>query len=279
MENLRESSEPYKFREYIEKSISELKEAKERSLDLEVVIPIGRKHADESPAFITLGDSDVNVEIVGQHGVGKLELIKSMLCSLSELYKQEEVECYYIDTTMCDTINAGEDGFEILYDSGIKSEQDVIRFITEWIPNKLGGRLAAIGSAEVTTVKQYNKVSRDRMVPIIIVVNELKRLLSNSAIDSDTKIKLNKSIEEVMLLGRTCGIHIITTNTFSSTLKESDSVSKLSNTKIYLKMNAAMQEALQLDNSTMADLNRYGMAYLKYATGDMIKIEFPYTGK
>lgn len=279
MENLRESSEPYKFREYIEKSISELKEAKERSLDLEVVIPIGRKHADESPAFITLGDSDVNVEIVGQHGVGKLELIKSMLCSLSELYKQEEIECYYVDTTMLDTINAGEDGFEILYDSGIRSEQDVIRFITEWIPNKLGGRLAAIGSAEVTTAKQYNEVSRDRMAPIIIVVNELKRLLSNSAIDSDTKIKLNNSIEEVMLLGRTCGVHIITTNTFSSTLKESDSVSKLSNTKIYLKMNAAMQEALQLDNSTMADLNRYGMAYLKYATGDMIKIELPCTVK
>lgn len=138
--------------------------------------------------------------ITGTVGSGKSVCIDALLTGLMYKALPNEVKFILIDTEVVNL--AKYNGSPYMYKPVITDVKEAVSTL-KWAVNEMEQRVELLKKNNVTDLKTYNQQTAKHMMPIVIVVNELKHIMRQSW------IYVEAAIDSLAQKGSICGIHMI----------------------------------------------------------------------
>lgn len=138
--------------------------------------------------------------ITGTVGSGKSVCIDALLTGLMYKALPNEVKFILIDTEVVNL--AKYNGSPYMYKPVITDVKEAVSTL-KWAVNEMEQRVELLKKNNVADFKAYNQQTAKHMMPIVIVVNELKHIMRRS------RLYVEMAIDALAQKGHVCGIHMV----------------------------------------------------------------------
>jgi hypothetical protein len=204
----------------------------------------------------------------GSTGSGKSVFLFTMLASLLMTHPhKDDLQLILSSSKLEDFIHF--EGLPHLYSGSIISDAtEATRVIKEVVFEESERRGKLLAEARVANITEYNKVSAERLAPIVVVIDEFADL----ADQLETKKEQNafyKPVQRIAQAGRSRGIHlVICTQRPEAKLVPSTTKAQL-NGRVALRVNDGISSRMIIETADAQYLQKHGD--MIYKNGDVVE--------
>ena len=232
----------------------------------QLYFPLGRT-PNGTDLFEDLGQMP-HMLVGGSTGSGKSVFLFTMLASMLMTHPhKEELQLILSSAKLEDFIHF--EGLPHLYSGSIISDAtEATRIIKEVVYEESERRGKILAEARVANIIEYNKISTEKLAPIVVVIDEFADL----ADQLETKKEQNafyKPVQRIAQAGRSRGIHlVICTQRPEAKLVPSTTKAQL-NGRIALRVNDGISSRMIIEEPDAQYLQKHGD--MIYKNGDIIE--------
>ena len=232
----------------------------------QLYFPLGRT-PNGTDLFEDLGQMP-HMLVGGSTGSGKSVFLFTMLASMLMTHPhKEELQLILSSAKLEDFIHF--EGLPHLYSGSIISDAtEATRIIKEVVYEESERRGKMLAEARVANIIEYNKISTEKLAPIVVVIDEFADL----ADQLETKKEQNafyKPVQRIAQAGRSRGIHlVICTQRPEAKLVPSTTKAQL-NGRIALRVNDSISSRMIIEEPDAQYLQKHGD--MIYKNGDIIE--------
>lgn len=203
---------------------------------------------------------DGSLMIGGMSRWGKTSLILSICTSLMDRYDSRELRIVLVDFKMVDLYRL--DCYKHIKEECINT---IERFndLMEGIRNQINKRTELFRELEVSNIVEYNEKSDKKLRPMVIVVDEIARIINHPSVD---KKKMQTKISELVSVSMAFGIYWVIASQELS--KETLGKMKVNfGQSVGLKCQSKDDSDLIMTNGELENLNDKGRCRIKNSEG------------
>lgn len=173
-------------------------------------VPIGWDETGE-PVMFRLGMNNCHALMGGATGSGKSNLLHVIVCSLCHKYSPEELQIRLLD--MKDGVEAfryvdpetKEAWLPHAKSISAGNSPDFAESFVDDILNEIRNRNSCFKRDGVASFSEWRRKTSKKMPRIFIVIDEFAQMFA----DPDLAKKVSSALQEILQLGRSCGIHVL----------------------------------------------------------------------
>lgn len=232
----------------------------------QLYFPLGRT-PNGKDLFEDLGQMP-HMLVGGSTGSGKSVFLFSMLAAMLMTHpRKEDLQLILSSAKLEDFIHF--EGLPHLYSGSIISDaEEATRVIKEVVYKESERRGKLLARARVANITEYNKIAKEKLAPIVVVIDEFADL----ADQLETKKEQNafyKPVQRIAQAGRSRGIHlVICTQRPEAKLVPSTTKAQL-NGRVALRVNDGISSRMIIEEPDAQYLQKHGD--MIYRNGDVIE--------
>lgn len=197
--------------------------------------------------------SNSNTYLTGTTGSGKSTCLKSMLCSLIQLYKPYQLKFYMVDLKKSELFLFKNIKHTISYTDTIEG----LYITLNEVLNECNNRYEMFSRFGVADIYEYNAQAYKKLDERILVIEELVMLLL------DNKKQCLTLLKQILAISRACGIHTIMSMQRPSADILNPLLKSLTLNKISFKQEDEANSNIAIDNPNAKYINMPGRGFLK----------------
>ena len=242
-------------------SIFELEQENENEQDF-LSLPIGRRGREKLHFNMGLKSQNYHAFIAGMTGMGKTNLLNSIIVGIAQNYTVKEVELYLMDYKPAGAefmIFKNHPNCKKLFLED-KDPTPAFEMLKEFQQEMYGRGKILNGKS----IDEYNSQNPQTILPRkILIIDEVQRMFSGGWKDSNS---FNDLLEDIIKAGRSYGLHLILTTQSLKQIKMKDSIMGQIPLKISFRLSDAM-EAMKIfhenkeANAKAIKLQKYQFVY------------------
>lgn len=216
-------------------------DVKEKLRKVDSTLPLALGRTDSGRDFIVDLCKLPHLLIAGSGSDGQLNLLETMLASISEVRTPDEVQFILVDIDG-NSFDKHSDS-EYLMEDGLIKDYGVLFEALEWLDNEIFRRYGLFVDMQCRNIVEYNRQADDKLPYLVLIVKDIVPIQMARGKDFETYLC------KIAAKARAAGIHIILASSKASTEIITGIVKNNMPARIAFKTDSELQSRIIIDTT------------------------------
>ena len=215
-------------------------DVKEKLRKADCMLPLALGRTDSGRDFIVDLCKLPHLLIAGSGSDGQLNLLETMIASISEVRTPDEVQFILVDIDGNSFDKHSDSAY--LMEDGLIKDYGVLFEALEWLDNEIFRRYCLLFDTQCRNVVEYNRQADDKLPYLVLIVNDIVPIQMARGKDFETYLC------KIAAKARAAGIHIILASSKASTEIITGIVKNNMPARIAFKTDSELQSRIIIDS-------------------------------